>query len=164
MLTVFSRGNLYHGVALNDSRSISFRGLEGSWLFEHRYAWPQTSVLLPSLRTAATVLSTIMDLEIGVRADRLNPAFLTMLEILPPMHSVSDDPGHNSPAEQCFSSGESVQPIPLTEWQMRKLKALVLLCLGLFLLGIAATSGSRQSRSCVMAGAPFEAGISGSTH
>src|SRR6202022_3444417 len=114
--------------------SLSFREFEGSWLFEHRYAWPQTSVLLPSLRTAATVLTTIMDLEIGVRAAGLNPTFLTMLETLPQMHSVSDEPGFNSPAEQFFSSGEPVQPIPLTKGQLRKLKALVLLCLGLFLL------------------------------
>jgi hypothetical protein len=79
------------------------------------------------------------------------------------MHSVSDEPGFNSPAEQFFSSGEPVQPIPLTKGQMRKLKALVLLCLGLFLLGVAATSGSRQSRSSVIAGAPVGFGISSST-
>jgi hypothetical protein len=104
-----------------------------------------------------------MDLEIGVGADCLNPAFLTMVETLPQMHPVSGDPGFNSPAEQRFSSGEPVQPIPLTVWQMRKLKALVLLCLGLFLLGIAATSGSRQSRSFVIAGEPFGFGAASAT-
>lgn len=66
------------------------------------------------------------------------------------MFSISQKPTSYSPSEPLFSVGESVKPVPLTDGQMTRLKALLILCLCLFLFGIAATS--RQARGPVAAG------------
>lgn len=55
--------------------------------------------------------------------------------------------------EQVLSSGEAAEPLPLTPGQLIKLKALMLLCVGLFLAGVAATSDARISRGFLTAGA-----------
>jgi hypothetical protein len=59
------------------------------------------------------------------------------------MVSVSVNACRVSSAESkhAFSAEESAEPLPLTAKQVKKLKALLLFCVGLFLFGIAATSG-----------------------